>query len=53
MDAVVEALIVGVDADMVCLAPFAFEGDHVFASERAGKLQNPTCSAMATPDPAA
>lgn len=38
-----------VDADMVCLAPFAFDGEYVFASERAGALENPTCSAMKAP----
>jgi len=38
-----------VDADMVCLAPFSFEGEYVFASERAGSLENPTCSAMKAP----
>lgn len=38
-----------VDMDMVCLAPWVFEGDHVFASERSLKGIRPTCSAMKAP----
>ncbi len=38
-----------VDTDMVCLAPFAFEGEHVFSSEEAKGAPHVNCGAIRAP----